>query len=191
MTKLFISRGKAIASTLLLALLVNVGANAADAPKPATAATPPAGPPQKVAVLDMASALFNSDRAKVLESELQKQTADDQAKIRSLAEEGKKLQDQMKKDEATMSDDAKRKNQEKIQEIGVQYQYLVDKIQKLFQDRRQQFQEAYAPQLVQAISDVVKEGGYDMVFRTESVLYFGNSGYDITAKVTEKLNKQK
>lgn len=186
MTKLFITRGKLLASTMLLASLVGTSVLAAEAAKPAA----PAGPPQKVAVIDMAAALFNSDKAKAIDQEIQKQTTEDQTKIRALADEGKKLQDKVKKDEATMSDDDKRKAAEKLQEIGVQYQYLVEKVQKLVQDRRQQFQETYAANLVQAITEVVQEENYDIVFRAEAVLHY-RTGYDITARVTEKLNKQK
>jgi len=90
-----------------------------------------------------------------------------------------------------MSDDEKRKTAEQIQEIGVQYQFLVEKLQKLVDDSRQQFQQTYAPNLIQAITAVVEEGRYDMVFRSEAVLHFSNNEYDITSKVTEKLNAQK
>lgn len=148
------------------------------------------GPPQKVAVLDMAQALFNSDKAKAVDQEVQTQTADDQAKVRALAEEATKLQEKLKKDEAVMSDEDKRKTAEQIQEIGVQYQFLVEKIQKLVQDRRQQFQETYAPNLIQAITEVVEAENFDIVFRSEAVLHY-RTAYDITAKVTEKLNAQK
>ena len=147
------------------------------------------GPPQKVAVLDMAQALFNSDKAKAVDQEVQTQTAGDQAKVRALAEEATALQEKLQKDAAVMSEDDKRKTAEQIQEIGVQYNFLVEKIQKLVQDRRQQFQETYAPNLIQAITEVVEAENYDIVYRSEAVLHY-RSAYDITAKVTEKLNAQ-
>jgi Skp family chaperone for outer membrane proteins len=86
-----------------------------------------------------------------------------------------------------MSDDEKRKIAEQIEEIGVQYQFLVQKIQTLVEERRQQFQETYAPNLIQAITTVVEEGAYDLVLRSEAALHF-RTDYDITARVTEKLN---
>jgi len=181
----FVNRGKTLASSLILALLAT-STLAADAPKAAAA-----GPLQKVAVLDMAAALFNSDRAKAIDQEIQKQTADDQGKLKALADEGKKLQEKRKKDDATMSADEKRKSDDRLQEISVQYQYLGEKLQKLMEERRTQFQQTNQEPLIKAITEVVKDGGYDMVFRSEAVLYFGNTGYDITSKVTEQLNKQK
>jgi outer membrane protein len=186
MKTMFPNQGKSIVKGLLIVLMTTFGSNALLAQE-----TAPVGAPQKVAVLDMAAALFNSDRAKALEQEIQQQTSDDQAKVRSLAEEATGLQDKLQKDAAVMSDDEKRKTAEQIQEIGVQYQFLVEKLQKLVDERRQQFQQTYAPNLIQAITAVVEEGRYDMVFRSEAVLHFSNNEYDITAKVTEKLNAQK
>lgn len=148
--------------------------------------------PPRVAVLDMAQALFNSDRAKAVDAEIQAQTADDQARARSLADEATALQQKLQKDEAVMSDAEKRKTAEQIQEIGVQYQFLAEKIQKLYQERRQQFQETYAPNLIQAITAVLEEetDKFDIVLRAEAVLHF-EPAYDITGRVTEKLNQQR
>jgi outer membrane protein len=162
------------------ALLFAGGVSAAAAPQA----------PQKVAVLDMAGALFNSDRAKAIDAQLKTETAEDEQKVRTLADQGRALQDKMQKDAAVMSEADKRKSQQQLEEINVQYQYLVQKLQNLVNDRRQQFQETYAPNLVQAIQDVVEEGKYDLVLRADAVLHFSNS-FDITAKVTEKLNRQK
>jgi outer membrane protein len=146
--------------------------------------------PEKVAILDMAAALFNSDRAKQIEEQLQGETSEDEQKIRSLAEQGRALQEKMQKDAAVMSDADRRKTEEQLQEINVQYQFLIQKVQNLLNERRQQFQQTYAPNLVQAIQEVVEEGSYDLVLRADAVLHFSNA-YDITARVTEKLNAQK
>lgn len=143
----------------------------------------------KIAILDMGAALLNSEVAKGVESELQEETKDDQAKIKSLAEQAKSLQDQLQKDAEVMSDSEQRRIVGELQELQNQYQFLVQKLQKLSQDRRQQFQQTYSPNLVQAISEVVEEGGYDLVIRAEAALYFDGS-FDITARVTEKLNQQ-
>jgi outer membrane protein len=146
--------------------------------------------PQNVAVLDMAAALFNSDKAKAVDEQIKAETSEDEQKVRNLAEQGRALQEKMQKDAAVMSDADKNKTQQQLEEINVQYQFLVQKLQNLLNERRQQFQQTYAPNLVQAIQEVVEEGKYDLVLRADAVLHFENS-YDITAKVTEKLNQQK
>jgi outer membrane protein len=175
---------------ILTLLIVSFsGTVAAQAPTPpATVVTTEA--PLKIAILDMAAALFNSDVAKKVDEEVQAQTADDAEKVRLLAEEATALQEKLQTDASVMSEDEKRKANEQIQEIGVQYQFLVEKVQKVVGDRRQQFQDTYAPNLIQAITAVVEEDDFDLVFRSEAVLHY-RTAFDITARVTEKLNQQK
>jgi outer membrane protein len=143
----------------------------------------------KIAVLNMAEALLNSDVAKGIEQELQAETKDDQDKLRNLATQGQQLQERLQKDGEVMSEAEQRRVVGEIQEIQNQYQFLLQKIQTLSNERRQQFQQTYAPNLVQAISEVVEEEGFDLVIRGEAALYYDNT-LDITARVTEKLNLQ-
>lgn len=155
-------------------------------PALAQEAVAPASP--KVAVLDMAGALFNSERAKVVDAAIREETAEDDTKIRALTEEATALQQKLEQDAAVMSDEEKRKTAEQIQEIGVQYQYLAEKLQTMLQERREQFQNTHADALRQAIQAVIEEGQFDIVYRAEAALFF-NSSLDITARVTEKLNQ--
>ncbi len=143
----------------------------------------------KIAVLNMAEALLNSDVAKGIEQELQAETKEDQDKLRNLATQGQQLQERLQKDGEVMSEAEQRRVVGEIQEIQNQYQFLLQKIQTLSNERRQQFQQTYAPNLVQAISEVVEEEGFDLVIRGEAALYYNNI-LDITARVTEKLNLQ-
>lgn len=143
----------------------------------------------KIAVLDMATALLNSEVAKGVDQELQAETSEDQAKVRNLAQQAQTLQEQLQKDAEVMSESEQRRIVGELQELQNQYQFLVQKIQTLINERRQQFQQTYAPNLVQAISEVVEEEGYDIVFRAEAALHYSNA-INITARVTEKLNQQ-
>lgn len=145
--------------------------------------------PLKIAVLDMGAALFNSDKAKSMSEQIRGETAADEEKVRALATEATALQEKLQKDAAVMSEAEVRRTNEQIQEIGVQYQFLVQKLQTLLQERQEEFQNTYAPNLIQAIQEVVNEGQYDIVFRSEVALHYATA-FDITARVTEKLNAQ-
>ena len=170
---------KSIATGILMSLVFLAGAAGVQAAD--------AGP--KIAVLDMAQALFNSERAKQVDNELAQETAEDQQRVRELATEAQGLQEQLQKDAAVLSDAEKRRINDQIQEIGVQYQFLMQKLQSTLQQRREQFQQVMAPNLIQAIQEVVEEDGYDIVLRAEVALHY-RTAYDITAKVTERLNRQ-
>lgn len=143
----------------------------------------------KIAVLDMSAALFNSERAKAEDDKVRVETAEDETKVRALAEQATALQEKLQKDGSIMSEEQRRRAGEEIEELGVQYNFLVQKLQRMMQERRQNFQQAYTPNLIQAITAVIEEGSYDIVFRAEAVLHFPNEN-DITARVTAKLNEQ-
>jgi outer membrane protein len=143
----------------------------------------------KLAVLDMTTALLNSEVAIGVDQELQVETAEDQQKVRNLAEQAQLLQERLQQDAEVMSESEQRRVVGELQELQNQYEFLVQKLQTLSGERMQQFQQTYAPNLVQAISEVVEEDGYDIVFRSEAALYHDNA-VDITARVTEKLNQQ-
>jgi outer membrane protein len=145
--------------------------------------------PLKIAVLDMAGALFNSERAKIVDAEIKLETAEDEAKLNAIQEQATAIQERVQQDAAVMSDEEKRKAQTELQDLGVQYQAVGERVQALLEQRREEFQQTHAQSLIQAIQAVIEEGQYDVVLRAEAALHF-NEEYNITARVTEKLNLQ-
>jgi outer membrane protein len=144
-------------------------------------------PPLKIAVLDMAKALFDSERAKVVDAQIEQETAEDKAKLTSIQEQAKAINDRVTTDAATMSDEEKRKAQTDLQDLSVQYQTVGERVNALLEQRRQEFQQQHTQALIQAIQQVIEEGQFTMVVRAEAALHF-DPAYDITARVTEKLN---
>lgn len=142
----------------------------------------------KIAVLDMASALFNSDRAKAVDAEIETQTAEDKAKLLQIQEQATAINDRVQQDAAVMSDEEKRKAQTELQDLSVQYQAIGERVQAYLEERRNAFQQEHAQALITAIQAVIDEGQYDVVVRAEAAFYF-NTALDITARVTEKLNQ--
>jgi len=143
----------------------------------------------KIAILDMAAALYNSELAAAVQDQLSLETEDDSVRIRELAQEGSALQQRLSVDAEVLSDAEQREIIEELEEIGVQYQYLEQRVESIVQQRREIFEQTYSSDLIQAISDVVEEEDYDVVLRAEVALFF-KGALDITAKVTAKLNEQ-
>jgi outer membrane protein len=144
--------------------------------------------PMKIAVLDMAGALFNSERAKVVDAQIEQETAEDKAKLLSIQEQAKAINDRVTQDAAVMSDEEKRKAQTDLQDLSVQYQTVGERVNTLLEQRRQEFQQQHTQALIAAIQAVIEEGQFTMVIRSEAVLHADNA-LDITARVTEKLNQ--
>ena len=75
-----------------------------------------------------------------------------------------------------------------VQEKQLQLQLIAERVQAAAQERNQQFIESMRQSLSDAISDVVAEGGYDLVLNAASVAY-ADPVLDITPKVTAKINE--
>ena len=63
----------------------------------------------KMAVLDMTTALLNSEVAIGVDQELQVETAEDQQKVRNLAEQAQSLQERLQQDAEVMSESEQRR----------------------------------------------------------------------------------
>jgi Skp family chaperone for outer membrane proteins len=74
------------------------------------------------------------------------------------------------------------------QDLQVQLQLIQERVQKALQEKNQQFLQSMQGTLAEAVSDVVAEGGYDLILNVDSAPYFAPV-LDITAKVTAKLNQ--
>lgn len=143
----------------------------------------------KVAILDMAAALYNSELAAAVQQQLSTETATDSQRIRDLAAEGTALQQRLTVDAEVLSDAERRNIMEQLEEIGVQYQFLENRVDQLVQERRSMFEQTYSSNLIQAITAVVEEEDFDIVLRAEMALFYKDA-MDITARVTAKLNEQ-
>jgi Skp family chaperone for outer membrane proteins len=87
-----------------------------------------------------------------------------------------------------MTQEEIRRMNSNAQDLQVQLQLIQERVQKALQEKNQQFLQSMQGTLAEAVSDVVAEGGYDLILNVDSAPYFAPV-LDITAKVTAKLNQ--
>lgn len=143
----------------------------------------------KIGVINALQALFNSDAARVLQEEMDQEFALDTERGTELSEELTVLAEKFQQDEAVMTEEEIRRIQANAQDLQVQLQLIQERLQQGVQERQQLFLESMQPTLAAAVTDVVAEGGYDLILNADTAPYFA-SVLDITAKVTAKLNEQ-
>ena len=141
-----------------------------------------------VGVVNLEQALFNSTAAQELQAVIQEEFKDDQTRAETLNTELTELVEKAQRDESIMSDAEKRKVSSDAQEKQVQLQMITERVQAALQERNQAFIDSMRENLSAAIQSVVEEGGYNIVLNADSVAFFDNA-YDITGKVTAKLNE--
>ena len=142
----------------------------------------------KIGVLNALQALFNSDAARVVQEELEQEFSADEARAQELTTQLQDLSAKFQQDEAVMTDEEKRRMNSNAQDIQVQIQLIQERVQTALQEKNQQFLQSMQADLATAVSDVVAEGGYDLILNVHSAPYFAPV-LDITAKVTAKLNE--
>ena len=143
----------------------------------------------KIGVLNALQALFNSDAARIVQEELEQEFELDEARAQELTDELTVLAEKFQQDEAVMTEEEKRRMNSNAQDLQVQLQLIQERVQQALQQKNQQFLESMQPDLAAAVTDVVAEGGYDLILNVDAAPYFAPV-LDITAKVTAKLNEQ-
>ena len=146
------------------------------------------GQDAKIGILNPLQALFNSDSARVVQEELEQEFAADEARAQELSTQLNELREKFQQDEAVMTEDEVRRMNSDAQDLQVQLQLIQERVQTALQERNQEFLQSMQGDLATAVSDVVAEGGYDLVLNADSAPYFAPV-LDITAKVTAKLNE--
>lgn len=142
----------------------------------------------KIGVLNALQALFNSDAARVVQEELQQEFSADETRAQELNDQLVALQEEYQQNEAVMTEQEISRMNANAQDLQVQLQLIQERVQQALQTKNQEFLESMQEELAAAVTDVVAEGGYDLILNVDSTPYFAPV-LDITAKVTAKLNE--
>ena len=141
----------------------------------------------KIAVVDVQRSILNSEQAKVYMAQIQDEFKPEQDEIRSLQSAAAALLERLQKDGEVMSDPEKRKLQTQIERKNEDFVYLRQKLQKQIEDRQQELFAGIDQKVQKAIEELVLSDDYDVILPRQAALYVADL-YDITRKVTEKLN---
>ena len=142
----------------------------------------------KIGVLNALQALFNSDAARVVQEELEQEFAEDETRATNLTQQLQELQQEFQQNEAVMTQEQIRRMNSNAQDLQVQLQLIQERVQTALQEKNQEFLQSMQEELAAAVSDVVAEGGFDLILNADSAPYFAPV-LDITAGVTAKLNE--
>lgn len=141
----------------------------------------------KIAVVDVQKAILSSEQARGYMEQIQKEFRDDEDEIRNLQTDAAALLERLQKDGEVMSDTEKRKLQRQIEDKNDYFVFLRKKLQKQIDDRQQELFAGIDQKVQKAIEELVLSDDFDIIMPRQAALYVADL-YDITRKVTEKLN---
>jgi len=142
----------------------------------------------KIAVVDVQNAILQSEEAKRLLAQIQSEFKDEEEEIRELQSEAASLYERQQKDSEVMSDAEKRRLQQQIESKNNDFVYLRQKLQRQIEERQKELFAGIDGKVQKAIEDIVLADDYDVIIPRQAALYVGDL-YNITRKVTEKLNE--
>lgn len=144
----------------------------------------------KIAVLNVQQAVVNTKVAQERLKDLQKEPSFKQNRdeLEALGKSYQATVEQLQKDAAVMSAEQKQAERKKLQEKYADMEHVKRKLQTAEQEFLQGLMQELGPKLKQAVDELIEEDGIGMIINQQATMYV-DSGYSITAKVTDKLNK--
>ena len=154
------------------------------------AAAPLAAAELEIAVLDTQRAIVSTEEAQELMQKAQNELKEEETEVNALGESILELQQQLETDGEIMGASEQRRIQKEIEDKQLDYQYLVNKLQKQLNDKRQELLQVMGPKLNAVLEDLIALEGYDLILERANLRYV-NPKHDITRRVTEKLNEKR
>jgi outer membrane protein len=146
----------------------------------------------KVAVVDFQKAILTTDVAKSridkLESEASYKENIDRAT--KLTQEAQALFASYQKEEPLMSAEKKSETEGRLKDLESDIKHLQTKVQEQNKQALAPVVYAMQPAAQQAVEELRKEEGYGLILvANPQIVLYADTSYDITAKVTDRLNK--
>lgn len=146
----------------------------------------------KIAVFNLQAAILNTDAAqkRIKEFEARSAYADLRANFEQVRSDLQKLDEDLKKNSATWSEEQKADQRKQMEYKRADLELVAQKLQSENQSLVQQLLQANAERARNVIQDIIKSENIGLVLNMEAVTY-ADTSYDITAKITDRLNKAK
>lgn len=148
----------------------------------------PAMAETRIGVVDLRQALFSSNDAKSFSESLQKDFAADEAKVREVQEEARKLKERLEKDGAMMNESERSKLTGEFQEKVKEFNFLKQRLDGAVSQRKQAFLEQARPEVDLAVEELLEENDLDIILPSEAVVYV-KPEMNLTPQLLEKLNR--
>jgi len=144
----------------------------------------------RIAVVDLEQAILQSDSAQqqIRDFEASDAYAEDRAEFDKLKTEFDKLVQDFQRDQAAMSEEEQVAARQKLASKNADLEYVAKKLQSLNQQNAQRVFQELVPAARQVLGEVIETDQIGLLLQAQSVIH-ADLGYNITAKVTDKLNQ--
>ncbi len=144
----------------------------------------------KIAVVNLQEAILQTDAAQKRLQEVYNQPdfKADKAEFDKLKKELDDLVKSYQKDAAVMSQEQQSTMRQKLQSKQSDLEHVAGKLKQAEQTAGQALLQEMSPKVQEVLRDLISTEGIGLLVRQEAVIH-ADAGYNITAKVTDKLNQ--
>lgn len=145
----------------------------------------------RIAVFDLEAAVLNTDVAKQRIEALRNQRdfKESIAELENVKNEYEKLVEQFQKDLDILSAEQRQLKKSKIDSKRADAEHLARKIKGLEQQELQAIMQEIGPKLQKLLPEIIESENIGLLLPAKAVMHAA-AGYNITAKVADKLNQQ-
>lgn len=149
---------------------------------------------EKIAVFNLQAAILATDDAQKRIKDFQGRKA--YTELRADFDQARadltKLDEELKKNEATWSQERKAEQRRQMEFKQADLELVAKKLQSEDQEIMQQLLRANVERAQEVIQDLIESENISLLLNMEAVAYMSpNSSYNITSKITDRLNKAK
>ncbi len=142
----------------------------------------------KIGVFDSQRLSEETEQGKKFQAELDEFRGKKAREIEAKEKEIKDLEDQLKAQELSLSEEKRSNIQKEIQKKYVEMQRMRDDASRDFQSELLEVQKKFQDELLQIVAEIGREQGYTVIFEKIQVIYFSGV-VDITNDVIAKFNE--
>ncbi len=145
----------------------------------------------KIGVVDMQKALQNVESGKKAKAQLEKEFNTRKKELQTEEASLKKMGEEFRKQSMVLSDEARAKKQQELQERIMKFQELTGRSQQEIQEKEQALTSPIINKLRETISELAKQKGYSVILeKNENTVLFSLDKDDLTTEVVTIFNKK-
>jgi outer membrane protein len=144
----------------------------------------------RIAVVDLQAAILQTDKAqqRMSDFESNEDFVSDKAQFDALKAELDKLLKDFQRDQAAMSEEDQIAARQKMASKNSDLEYVAKKLQALQTQNAERVLQEMAPQARDVLREIIETEQIGLLLQQQAVIH-ADLGYNITAKVSDKLNQ--
>lgn len=143
----------------------------------------------KIGFVDVRKAVESTKAGQKVKTELEKEFKKREKELQSRADDIKKMTTDFEKKSSVLSEDARMKKQQVIQEEMLKYNQEVSKNTADIRKQEQSLMEPVFKKMQKVINDLAKKEGYSLVLQSRDNVLYAVDDIDLTDKVVKAFEK--